>query len=488
MVQMYNAPTNTPGGTASDAGTQFNTYYWDRKSLIDAAWEMFFSPLADVRSMPANYGKELKVYFYVPLLDERNINDQGLDAAGVAINNEFLIKTRTVYSFVVEADATAAAAAANAIQASSATKSGSSTPWLVTMSDNTLDSATLAEKDAFVVAFDKATNRDTGAPLYQIEQKSGNLYGSSKDIGTINARMPELSEASGRVNRVGFTRLERSGTISEYGFFTEFTEDSFTFDTDSDLYGHMSREMLIGANQITEDLLQIDLLSAAGTAVFAGTATSVGTITGHGADPSVVNYADLKKLQITLDDNRTPKNTKIIKGSTMVDTKTINASRIMYIGSELQTTVENMTQTIGALTVAAFVPVRQYADATTIMNGEIGSIGDFRIVVVPNMMHWAGAGALATAANLGYKETSGSYDVYPMLVVGSESFATVGLQSSGKAGGKQKFKIIVKKPGEETADRNDPYGKIGFSSISFWYGFIALRPERLAVVYTVAPE
>ena len=488
MAQLYNAPNVNGGGTPSSIGPQFNTYYWDRKSLIDAAWEMFFSPLADVRSMPANMGKELKVFYYVPLLDERNINDQGIDAGGVAISNaDFMVTLKGTYSYVVEAGATALAAAVNAIQGSAATKTGSATPWTVTINDTTLVAGTAAEAAAVQAALVTATNT-TGGPLVKIEQRSGNLYGSSKDIGTISSRMPELSETGGRVNRVGFTRIERSGVISEYGFFTEFSEDSMTFDTDSDLYGHMSREMLIGANQITEDLLQIDLLSAAGTIVFGGTATSVGTITGHGADPSVINYADLKKLAITLDDNRTPKNTKVIKGSTMVDTKTINASRILYIGSELQTTFENMTQTIGALTVAAFVPVRQYADATTIMNGEIGSVGDFRIIVVPNMLHWAGAGATATSANLGYRETAGKYDVFPLLVVGSESFATVGLQSSGKTGSKQKFKIIVKKPGEEMATVQDPYGKIGFSSISFWYGFIALRPERLALGYSVAPE
>ena len=141
-------------------------------------------------------------------------------------------------------------------------------------------------------------HRFSSSFLVKIEQRSGNLYGSSKDIGTISSRMPELSETGGRVNRVGFTRIERSGVISEYGFFTEFSEDSMTFDTDSDLYGHMSREMLTGANQITEDLLQIDLLSAAGTIVFGGTATSVGTITGHGADPSVINYADRATFSI----------------------------------------------------------------------------------------------------------------------------------------------------------------------------------------------
>ena len=58
MTQIYNAPPGSP----SSIGTQFNTSYWDRRSLIDAAELMFFSPLADVRSMPKHYGKELKVY------------------------------------------------------------------------------------------------------------------------------------------------------------------------------------------------------------------------------------------------------------------------------------------------------------------------------------------------------------------------------------------------------------------------------------------
>lgn len=396
MAQLYNAPPGTP----SDIGPQFNTHYWDRRSLIDAAEQMFFSPLADVRSMPMHYGKELKVYYYVPLLDDRNVNDQGLDAAGAV------------------------------------------TAW-------------------------------------------GNIYGSSKDVGLISARMPTLTEEGGRVNRVGFTRLERSGTLQEHGFFTEFSEDMMTFDTDSDLYGHMSREMVAGANEITEDLLQIDLLSNAGTVVYTGVATQDSEITGEGGNPSVVTYMDLKKLSIVLDDNRTPKNTKIIKGSTMNDTATINASRIMYIGSELQITVENM---VDGLNNPAFVPVRKYAAASTIMNGEIGSVGDFRIIVVPNMMNWEGAGAVATGANLGYSDDGANYNIFPMLVVGDGSFATVGLQGSGKKGAKQKFKIIVKKPGKEMATIQDPYGKIGFSSITFYHGFIALRPERLAVVKTVAAE
>lgn len=405
MPQIYNDPA---GGNASTIGPQFNTSYWDRRSLIETAEEMYFSPLADAKQMPKNYGKELKVFYYVPLLDDLNVNDQGLDAAGATYAN-------------------------------------------------------------------------------------GNLYGGSRDIGTITGRMPTLTENGGRVNRVGFTRLERSGEIAEYGFFMEWTEDSLMFDTDSELYGHLSREMLTGANQINEDLLQADLLAAADTKVFTGAATSLATMTGEAAtaaDDGLITLADLKRLSVTLDDNRTPKKTTIIKGSRMIDTKVISAARIAYIGSELQIYLTELTDSNGN---PAFVPVEKYADAATIMNGEIGAIpaANLRIVVVPMMMHYAGVGATATASNRGYQVTdvagTHKYDVAPLLVVGDQSFATIGLQGMGGSG-KQKFRIIVKKPGEATADRNDPYGKIGFSSIKFFYGFIKLRGERIAVVYSVIPE
>ena len=295
-----------------------------------------------------------------------------------------------------------------------------------------------------------------------------------------------MSEEGGRVNRVGFTRIERSGSITEYGFFNEYTRDSLWFDNDAELYSHISREMVEGANQIMEDLIQKDLINAAGTVVYPGTANSLATVTAEGTDPSIVDYTDLKRLSITLTDNRTPFDTTYIKGSRLVDTATINKARIMFIGSELQTTVENMVHKIGNTEYPAFIPVHKYADAGNLYNGEIGSIGDFRIVIAPEMQHKAGAGA-AVVTNPGYRETGGNYDVFPMLVVGSESFATVGLQADGKKGSKNKFELIVAKPGKDQATTLDPYGRKGFSSISFFHGFIALRPERIGIIWTVAP-
>jgi hypothetical protein len=81
----YNAPDGTPSSIEGSGSSQMNTFYWLRKSIIEARREQFFMPLASVTNMPKNYGKTIKVYEYVPVLDDRNVNDQGIDAAGATI-------------------------------------------------------------------------------------------------------------------------------------------------------------------------------------------------------------------------------------------------------------------------------------------------------------------------------------------------------------------------------------------------------------------
>lgn len=391
MPQIYNDPA---GGAASTIGPQLNTSYYHKKALIEARKEQFFSQLADTTNMPKNMGKAIKLYHYLPLLDDANVNDQGIDAAGVTSVN-------------------------------------------------------------------------------------GNLYGSSKDVGTISTKMPVLSETGGRVNRVGFTRVTIEGSLEKFGFFDEYTQEALDFDTDEELEMHVNREMVNGANEITEDALQIDLLNAAGVVRFGGAATINSQVTAEGVTPSLVDYGDLMRLAIDLDNNRCPKHTKIITGTRIIDTKVINAARVMYIGSELIPTVRKMVDSFGD---AAFIPVQKYAAAGDTLLGEIGCIDQFRLVVVPEMMHWAGAGATVTV-NPGYRETNDKYDIYPMLVVGSESFSTIGFQTDGKS---VKFSIKHSKPGSPESYASDPYGEKGFMSIKWYYGTLVTRPERIALVKTIA--
>lgn len=407
MPLNYNAPIDGQKSSVDGANSdQMNTFFYLKKAIIQTRKDQYFMPLASVTNMPKNFGKTIKVYEYVPLLDDKNINDQGIDANGVTIAN-------------------------------------------------------------------------------------GNLYGSSRDVGTITGKLPTLTENGGRVNRVGFTRITREGSIHKFGFFTEFTQEALDFDSDAELMDHLSRELLSGAVQLTEAVLQRDLLAAAGVVLFAGAATDDDEVTGEvntvpnpDVPASIVTYRNLMRLDQILTDNRTPKQTKIITGSRLIDTRVIPAGRVAYIGSELVPLLKGMTDLFNN---KAFIEVQHYADAGTVLNGEIGSIDAFRFVQVPEMLHWAGAGA-AVGTNPGYRSTvvggTDRYDVYPILVVGDDSFTTIGFQTDGKT---VKFSVMTKMPGKETADRNDPYGETGFSSIKWYYGILIKRPERIALVKTVAP-
>jgi len=183
--------------------------------------------------------------------------------------------------------------------------------------------------------------------------------------------------------------------------------------------------------------------------------------------------------------NRTPKKTNVIVGSRLVDTHVVASGLYMYVGSEMVPTLSRMTDHHGN---AAFVGVEHYAHSgvsgVNSINGEIGKCGDFRIIQVPEMMKWSGAGETATGSNAGYQVTGSKYDVFPMLVVGDQSFATIGFQTDGKS---TKFKIKHSFPGDNISYSSaDPFGEIGFMSIKFWYGTLVMRPERLAVIKTVA--
>jgi N4-gp56 family major capsid protein len=396
----YNDPNGTPSDVDKGTGRQINTEYWHKKSLIEAAKETYFGALADTKYMPKHFGKKISKYHYLPILDDANINDQGIDAAGVTISN-------------------------------------------------------------------------------------GNLYGSSKDVTTISAKIPLLGETGGRANRVGTSRKVIEGTMEKVGFFTEFSRDALDFDTDNELYGHLSSEMIKAANELNEDLIQMDLLNGAGVVKYAGVATQDSEVTGEGADISEVTYDDLQRLSIDLANNRTPKKTRVITGSRMVDTKVVNSGYYMYVGSEMVPTLSRMTDHHGN---PAFVGVEHYAHAgiagVNSINGEIGKVGDFRIVQVPEMQKWAGAGAAETGANAGYTATGGNYDIHPMLVVGDGAFTTIGFQTDGKS---TKFKIKYSNPGDDISyGAHDPFGEIGFISIKFWYGSLVMRPERLGLIKTVA--
>lgn len=387
---------DTTKGQVADTGTlkkQLVNDYFKRDALIEVVKEQYFQPLATVTNLAPNNGKYIKQYVFHPLLSDKNINDQGIDATGATYAN-------------------------------------------------------------------------------------GNIYGSSKDISTIVGKLPVIGENGGRYNRVGFTRDVIEGTVSDLGFFFEFTKDELQFDTMPDLMSHFTREALRGANEIVEDVLQIDLINGASANTYRpGTASSDATMD----KTSEITYKDLVKIARKLVDNRVPKQYKMFTGSTNTDTRTVAGGWTIYCGAEMRQTFMTMTDFHGR---PAFVPVEQYAAGTEPVRGEIGRVYEFRIVEVPEMLNWTGAGAAIGSDASNFDNDGSKYNIFPMLIIGPESFTTIGFRTDGKS---FKFNVISKMPGEATATAlHDPYGRKGFWSIQWTYGTMILRPERLMLIKSTA--
>ena len=423
--QVYNVGDATNSSTVDqstgiDAGNaQLNPFYYDRQAIIEANKKAYIGSLSGTRNQPKNMGKEVKKHLMIPLLDERNINDQGIDAAGVVMDP---------------------------------------TKWT---------SVTAAG----VVAYD---NADEAAAITAagvdgtVKQTSGNLYGSSKDIGTIGALTPVLSETGGRVNRVGFSREVITGTIENYGFFYEFTADDLDFDSDAKLYSHLHREAGKAAGEMSEKSLMVDLINGAGIEIYSGASN---TALGEVAAGDLVDLATLRQMTKVLNTNQAPMDTKMITGSRNIDTKVVANARYAYTSDDVVTILEDiMNATTGK---HAWAYVEEYADGakfakSNTARGEVGKILKTRFVEHPEMV-------------INENKGTANIDVHNILYIGSGSFTQIGFQSMGTKG---KFNIIVKKPGKEVADRQNPYGKVGFVSNQYWYGVLLERPDHIGVIYT----
>jgi N4-gp56 family major capsid protein len=359
-------------GTNSTVGPQFYTFKYLKQATIEAVKKQFFGQMSGVISQPKHFGKTMKKFLYVPILDDRNSNDQGIDASGVAYAD-------------------------------------------------------------------------------------GNLYGSSKDIGVMSAKMPVLSEEGGRVNRVGMTRLELQGSIENFGIFEEWTRDTMNFDNDDQLMTHLHREAGRAAGELNEDKLAIDLYNACGVIIYAGGGSDLATTT------KPCEYDELELMEKTLTENYCPFDTQIITGSRNIDTATVSGSRYAHCSIDSRLSLQRMKDPFGE---KAWTPARQYAAGGTLAIGEKGAIETTRFIEVPEMPTTLGG-------------TSGTEVIHPILFVGSGSFTQIGFQTNGK---NVKLEIITKKPSKETADKTDPYGKVGFTSINWWSGVLIERPEWLGKI------
>ena len=72
------------GTTTSTNGANVRVDALIEKGIRTAKRDIIFEQLCDSRTLPLNHGKTLKVHKTLYILDDLNVNDQGLDQTGVA--------------------------------------------------------------------------------------------------------------------------------------------------------------------------------------------------------------------------------------------------------------------------------------------------------------------------------------------------------------------------------------------------------------------
>jgi len=424
------------GTTTATTGANTNTHFYDRAGIKAATDENIYAKWADKKSMPLKYGRTYKISKFLHVLDDDNVNNQGLDTSGeVVTGTAGFIATGDKYGayfFVVEADC-----------------------------------------DAHVAAHGGAKTSVTAA------NNNGNQYGSNRDVTDVTNGMPTLSEGADRVNRVGVTKVTLSTDFARYGNFIEYSDEVDMFSEDT-IQVRYREELGYMAGQVNDDLVQISMLSSAGVAMYGGTATSIVTVgkddaasgtSGVDDDSGKLTYKLARKISKRLFTNKAQKNTSIISGSTAVDTTPVAPSYYALIGTDVRYDLDD---------IPAFTPVEKYASTGSIVNNEAGKLHDTRYIESERAMNHVGGGAAVTN-NVNKLANDGSnYNVFPILYPTKGAYATVGLNGHGK------IKFKSKAPGK--AEINDPYGNKGLFSYNFWFAGMALQPEKLLVAWVAASE
>jgi len=314
---------------------------------------------------------------------------------------------------------------------------------------------------------DDAENVD-GADKDFTKSSAGTCYYGNADFNTVAGNIPVLGEEGGNVNAVNVSSKYVYGRVYKRGLKTTWFKDAVDKDNRAGLLAEQAQGLMEAVRDLREAEIQNMLLEhASKNTVMPSTAGSA-DVSALTTD-NVLDYATIRAWELKLKKLRVPYVTKMVFGSTKVDTKTIDSGWVVYVGQEAVNTIRDMKNANGE---SVFTPVHQYGASTKAFKNELGTIGKFRFVEVFNMQSYKGAGADHDDDKPAGYETGGSYDVFPALLVGEDSFDILDYSANSMSLQTAMPKVIP---------NVDDYGEVGTMSIKYWLGILVKRSERLSV-------
>lgn len=452
MSQVYG-----DGVTTSSNGANVRVDALREKAIRAAKKEIIFEQLCDNQTMPLNYGKTLKVHKTLYILDDGNVNDQGLDQDGnvpaVGDANEFgnlYGSSRSVVDVSAGMPMLAEGAGrVNRVGMTRITREG-----------------TLIRMGAFLEYTDEVELFSDQKMEVQYYEKMGELAA-------------ELYDDYLQKELLGSAGIELYGGIATA--INELTGN--TGDTMSVLSYDLIRD--------TQVTLRANYAKKTNSIITGS--TKIGTVPVNASyfaycGPS--STVELEKLQDDFNERAyTPARMYAAAGNlakgevgAVHSTRFIEAERMMnYSGGGAAVTANDEGYSTTVLTPAQAIAggsATAFDAATDYLAGEI--VVNAGLLYSHDADTAAGAWTTTGRTLLNVDGTSGEFfDGFPIIYVTKGAFATIGLQ------GNKKIRFLAKKPSMEPT-QSDPYALMGLYSFNFFAGSIVLEPEKIARIVTIA--
>jgi len=249
-------------------------------------------------------------------------------------------------------------------------------------------------------------------------------------------------------------------TLQQWGAWVELTD--VIMDTHEDPVWQQTSERLGTQMAETVEWIRWQTLVTGTNVVYANGAA-------RAAVNTVVARGDFVLASRTLQQNLARHMTRLVAPSPKYNTFAVRAA---YWGVT-HTDMEDDVRQCGG-----FIASEDYGTPSKI-EGEIGKVGDVRVICTTTVPYWAGAGA---AGGVNVLETGGNADVYPIVIFGEDAYGVAPLA------GYDSFKLLVLQPG--VARGGDQLGQLGSAGWKTWQAIVILNDswlERIESACTAVP-
>jgi N4-gp56 family major capsid protein len=184
-----------------------------------------------------------------------------------------------------------------------------------------------------------------------------------------------------------------------------------------------------------------------------------------------VSLSKIRAATATLKRNKGKQITKTLDSSVNFATRAIEPGYVAVCHTDLDADIRSLP---------GFVPVAQYGTRKTVSDQEIGTVETVRFITSPDLDPFLDAGAAKSGSGTEMISTTGtSADVYPILVLAQDAFATVALRGAGA--------VDVSIIPVNQRDKNDPLGQRGYAGWKAYFAALILNQSwmvRLEVAAT----